>query len=166
MADLDAVFAKHHGNLFRFLSRLSGDPELAKDAVQDTFLRLAKRPPDNGVTLEVWLYRVGAAVARDAIRTRKRRQSLLRNSVHRVPHASEGLDPSAEMERAEVRQVVQRALRGLSDRERTILLMREEGFTHREIADAVGTTTRSVGTLLARAFEKLSRILAPQRETL
>ena len=95
MADLDAVFAKHHGNLFRFLSRLSGDPELAKDAVQDTFLRFAKRPPDNGVPLEVWLYRVGATVARDAIRMRKRRQSLLRDSVHRVPHASEGLDPSA-----------------------------------------------------------------------
>jgi DNA-directed RNA polymerase specialized sigma24 family protein len=33
--------------------------------------------------------------------------------------------------------------------------MREEGFTHREIADAVGTTTGSVGTMFARALAKL-----------
>lgn len=44
----------------------------------------------------------------------------------------------------------------LSERDRTVLLMREEGFRHREIADAVGTTTKSVGTMIARALEKLA----------
>jgi RNA polymerase sigma factor (sigma-70 family) len=166
VVDLDAVFAEHHGALFRFLSRLSGDPELAKDAVQETFLRLAQRPPANGVRVDVWLYRVGATLARDAIRKRQRRQSLLRKSAHRVPHATAALDPSVQVERSEVRRTVQRALRDLSERERTILLMREDGFTHREIAEAVGTTTRSVGTLLARALKKLTRILAVQRESL
>ena len=166
MEDLDAVFAAHHANLFRFLARLSGDPELAKDAVQETFLRLAQNPPDNGVSIEVWLYRVGATVARDAVRTRYRRRSLLRDSEHRIPRAAAGPDPSDELETTEVRRVVQQALQELSVRERTVLLMREEGFKHREIAEAVGTTTRSVGTLLARALDKLSRILAPQREKL
>jgi DNA-directed RNA polymerase specialized sigma24 family protein len=33
--------------------------------------------------------------------------------------------------------------------------MREEGFSHREIAEAVGTTTGSVGTMFARALTKL-----------
>jgi DNA-directed RNA polymerase specialized sigma24 family protein len=34
--------------------------------------------------------------------------------------------------------------------------MREEGFSHKEIADAVGTTTGSVGTLIARALLKFA----------
>jgi DNA-directed RNA polymerase specialized sigma24 family protein len=50
-------------------------------------------------------------------------------------------------------------LNQLEPRDRAVLLMREEGFAHREIADAVGTTTKSVGTMIARALEKLSRHL-------
>jgi DNA-directed RNA polymerase specialized sigma24 family protein len=34
--------------------------------------------------------------------------------------------------------------------------MREEGFAHREIAEALETTTGSVGTLLARALDRLA----------
>jgi DNA-directed RNA polymerase specialized sigma24 family protein len=37
--------------------------------------------------------------------------------------------------------------------------MREEGFAHHEIAETVGTTTKSVGTMIARALEKLARHL-------
>ena len=51
------------------------------------------------------------------------------------------------------------ALATLSDKERAVLLMREEGFTHREIAEAVGTTTGSVGTMIARALDKLAQRL-------
>ena len=51
------------------------------------------------------------------------------------------------------------ALSELSLRDRTVLLMREEGFTHREIAEAVGTTTKSVGTIVARALDKLAGLL-------
>ena len=38
--------------------------------------------------------------------------------------------------------------------------MREEGFAHREIADAIGTTTGSVGTMIARALDKLAERLS------
>jgi DNA-directed RNA polymerase specialized sigma24 family protein len=54
---------------------------------------------------------------------------------------------------------VQTALAALSAKERTVLLMREEGFAHREIAQAVGTTTGSVGTMIARALDKLAERL-------
>jgi RNA polymerase sigma factor (sigma-70 family) len=60
-----------------------------------------------------------------------------------------------DLERTEARAAVRRALACLSEKERTILLMREEGFSHREIAEAVGTTTGSVGTMFARALTKL-----------
>jgi DNA-directed RNA polymerase specialized sigma24 family protein len=61
---------------------------------------------------------------------------------------------------------VRAALDRLSWKERTVLLMREEGFAHHEIAGAVGTTTGSVGTMLARALKKLSVELSPTTESL
>jgi RNA polymerase sigma factor (sigma-70 family) len=70
------------------------------------------------------------------------------------------------MEAAEARSVVRAALDQLTYRERTLLLMREEGFSHEEMARATGTTTKSVGTMLVRAFRKLSLKLAPDRELL
>jgi RNA polymerase sigma-70 factor (ECF subfamily) len=60
---------------------------------------------------------------------------------------------------------VHAALSQLPARDRTILLMREEGFTHAEIATAVGTTPKSVGTLVARALAKLAALLAPNWES-
>jgi DNA-directed RNA polymerase specialized sigma24 family protein len=54
----------------------------------------------------------------------------------------------------------------LGEKERTVLLMREEGFSHREIADAVGTTTGSVGTMIARALDKLAAELPLDAEDL
>ena len=44
--------------------------------------------------------------------------------------------------------------------------MRAEGFSHQEIASAVGTTTKSVGTLIARSLDKLANMLTLDREDL
>jgi RNA polymerase sigma factor (sigma-70 family) len=60
----------------------------------------------------------------------------------------------------ERRKVVRAALDRLSLKDRTLLLMREEGFSHHEIARAVGTTTKSVGSMIARALKKLSTELS------
>jgi DNA-directed RNA polymerase specialized sigma24 family protein len=42
--------------------------------------------------------------------------------------------------------------------------MREEGFAHREIAEAVDTTTGSIGTIVARALDKLAAELRLDEE--
>ena len=76
------------------------------------------------------------------------------------------LAPDEETERSERRRMVRAALDRLSLKERTVLLMREEGFAHHEIAEAVGTTTGSVGTMLARALRKLSAELSAKSENL
>lgn len=59
--------------------------------------------------------------------------------------------------------MVREALGELSERDQTMLLMREEGFKYSEIAEAVDVAPGSVGTLLARAarrFEETYTALA------
>lgn len=161
--DAARLFAEHHASLFRYLARLTGDPDAAEDAAQEAFVRLVERPPAPGET-RAWLFRVGTNAAWLAARTRKRRRRLLEGAPERAPVGDAPLPPDVAAERAQERARVTRALQGLKERDRVILLMREEGFTHREIAEAVGTTTPSVGTLIARALAKLAAQLQLDEE--
>ncbi len=72
----------------------------------------------------------------------------------------------AVLEQNERRRAVREVLGKLSTKERTILLMREDGFLHREIAETVGTTTKSIGTMLVRALNKLAQDLGEEVEEL
>lgn len=150
------LFEAHHDGLRRYLIRLTGDPGVAEDASQEAFTRLVDRLPDEPENPRAWLYTVATNAARDRLRKRTRRGRILRQKADRVPRPGPGPDPAEELDRRETRRRVRRALDRLSERDRTVLLMREEGFRHREIADAVGTTTKSVGTMIARALEKLA----------
>src|SRR5262249_23795678 len=148
------LFERHHEALYRYLVRLSGDADVAADAAQEAFVRLLERPPASPVE-RAWLFKVGTNFVVEGRRTAARRERLLDGGVERTM-ADSPRDPHANLEADERRRAVIAALSRLSDKERIAILMREEGFTHREIADAVGTTTGSVGTLLARTLERLA----------
>jgi RNA polymerase sigma-70 factor (ECF subfamily) len=159
---VSALVAAHRAAVVRYLARYTGDPDLAEDLAQETFVRLRDRPPADRSEPRRWLFTVATNLARDAHRTAQRRGELAREGVDRLPVADPPPDPAAAMEREEIGRRVGAALATLPDRDRTILLMREEGFSHREIADAVGTTTKSVGTLIARALDKMAGALEPE----
>jgi RNA polymerase sigma factor (sigma-70 family) len=165
MLDAARLFDDHHQSLYRYLVRLSGDADLAADAVQEAFLRLVERPPRLAGGARAWLFRVATNVVLETVRTHSRRGRLLATAEARSPVGDAPHDPHEIVEAGERRRVVSDALAMLSEKERTALLMREEGFSHREIAEAVGTTTGSVGTLVARALDKLAGILALDRES-
>lgn len=160
--DFDAAFAQHHAPLFRYLHRLLGDADAAADLTQEAFVRLLENPlPDDEV--RPWLFTVATNLARDLARARSRRRRLLQEegeSEGVVPHRPPG--PDEETARRRRIEQVRAALDRLSERDREILLMREEGFRYAEIADVIGVASTSVGTLLARA---LRRFQAAYEET-
>jgi RNA polymerase sigma factor (sigma-70 family) len=155
----------HHPELYRYLVGLTGDADLAADAAQETFTRLLEKPP-SGDRHRAWLFTVATNVVRAWSNRRKRRGELLGDDLERAAISDPPPGPDARAESNELRQVVRNALDDLSEKERTVLLMREEGFSHREIAEAVGTTTGSVGTMIARALDKLAETLPLDAEDL
>ena len=119
-------------------------------ALQQGFVRLLGRemPEDEA---RLWLFTVATNLFRDGARTRKRRERLL--SVRPwTPTALPRPDEAAE--RAATVKAVRGALDTLAERDRQMLLMREEGFRYDEIAKVVGVAPGSVGTLLARAARR------------
>lgn len=155
MLDIEELFAENYGGLFRYLVRLTGDSDLAADVAQETFVRLVEKEPDNK-GIRAWLYRVATNLVRDDARVSRRRIELLQERSSRLPHGDPPREADVALEVEERRRTVRIALDALGERDRTVLLMREEGFSHQEIAVAVGTTTKSVGRMIARALQKLS----------
>jgi RNA polymerase sigma-70 factor (ECF subfamily) len=154
------LFEDHHASLFRYLTRLSGDADLAADAAQEAFVRLIEGAGRAGASApRAWLFTVGTNLVLEGGRTRTRRAHLLERDPARVPAGDPPVDAQTRLEADERRRVVSAALLALSEKERTALLMQQEGFSHREISGVVGTTTGSVGTLLARALDKLASAL-------
>lgn len=154
----DRLFERLYPGLFRYLRRLTGDADAAEDAAQETFVRLTGQTlPDDEV--RPWLF----TVATNLIRDRARKADRHRRLQSHVP-AAQGPDlPDVSAERSERIAMVRRALSQLSERDRAMLLMREEGFKYSEIATAVDVAAGSVGTLLARAARRFAETYTAMR---
>lgn len=161
--DLERVYREHAQGLLRFLTRYCGDQELAADAVQESFLRLSRASPREE-SVRAWLFRTGVNFVLDAGRTKRRQLRILGAAPDRVPVGEASPQPDEELDRRERRERVASALDALSERDRRVLLLRAEGFLYREIADELGITTQSVGSVLLRATRKLAGELDLIRE--
>jgi RNA polymerase sigma-70 factor, ECF subfamily len=148
--DFDALFERLYPSLYRYLHRLTGDADVAEDIAQEAFVRLLRQPlPEAEV--RPWLFTVAMNLVRDRARKSERRIRLLSGAP---PLTTVSPGPDEDIERAERIQGVRRALEKLPDRDRQLLLMREEGFKYEEIAGVIGVAPASVGTLIARALRR------------
>lgn len=158
--EIQALFEEGFPPLYRYCLRLTGDADVAQDVAQEAFVRLVRdRVQGPPPALRAWLFRVAGNLIRDRYRVTENRRRLL--EAHPVTPGGTP-DPDSELERAETVARVREALDGLSDRDRTLLLMREEGFSYQEMAEAVGVKASSVGTLLARAQERFVEVYQPE----
>ena len=160
MSDPERLFHAHAPSLYRYLVRLTADSDVAADCVQDTFVRLLDR--QHAAVERAWLFKVATNIAFETRRTAVRRDRLLSGAGARIPIGDEAPTPLELVEASERHDRALRALEALNAKERSAVLMREEGFSHREIADALGTTTGSVGTLIARALVKFADAAGPE----
>ena len=159
--DVPDAFRLPYPALSRFSLRFTGDPDAAEDLAQEAFVRLLDRDLPDG-EIRPWLFVVAGNLARDRARKLKRRRRLLEEHP---PSPSVPELPERAAERAERIEIVRGVLATLSDRDRTILLMREEGLRYSEIAEAIGVKQTSVGALVARALRRFSAAWAARDGT-
>lgn len=157
---IEQLFEEYHDAIYGYVYRLTGDADLSADVAQETFIRWVEDEPEDS-NPRAWLYTVATNLVRDQSRVQSRRLVLLQETPDAAPLGAPTPAPDRSVEADERNRMVRRALDALPERERTMLLMQQEGFSHREIADATGTTTKSVGTMLARALRRFADQIAP-----
>jgi RNA polymerase sigma factor (sigma-70 family) len=157
------LFADRHRSLFRYLDRLSGDPALAADIVQETFVKLYQRgamPEDSAA----WLAAVANNLFRDERRRVSRRLRLLAGRSVESTLGDPAPAPDANVFSEGEQRAVKVALEGMAERDRQLLLLREEGLSYRELATVLGIGESSVGTLLMRARHAFQAAVARHRD--
>lgn len=149
-----AFYERSARPLWAYLARVSADPALADDLLQESFIRFlaADAPQDGEVAARRYLFRIGTNLLRDHWRKPK---SAGLDDVS--PEALGIADRSAS---ADARAMLGPALQKLKPRERQLLwLAYAEGYSHREIAAITGLATASIKLLLFRAKRRIAALL-------
>lgn len=156
---LDAVYREHAPRVARWAGRLAGPGLDVEDLVQEVFLTVQRLLPSfrGEAELTTWLYRITFNVVRHR-RRRERLRRWLGGSADDVAGqvASTRPTPVEDLERREAEALVYRALDGLGEKYRTVIILFEiEGLSGEEIAALTGTKLATVWVWLHRARAKL-----------
>ena len=141
-------------SLWAYLARVSSDPALADDLMQESFVRfLCAAPPlDGEVASRRYLFRIATNLLRDHWR---RQRSTPIDEIPEELFATKG-----HAAQSDALAMLGPALAQLRPRDRQLLwLAYAEGYGHREIAEVTGLASASIRLLLFRARRKVARLL-------
>lgn len=157
--DFDTLFSEHWERVYAVLFRLLGDHAAAEDLALEVFWRLYREPPQaaEGGKLIGWLYRVATNLGYNALRAAKRRDHYESEAGIANLEQRPVTDPAVEAERNFHREQVHNVFTEMKPRSVNLLVLRHSGFTYAEIADILGISPGSIGTLLARAEREFER---------
>jgi RNA polymerase sigma-70 factor (ECF subfamily) len=153
----EEILRAHERGILRTCLRMLGDIEDARDAAQETFMRLHRNLSQfrSGRPVAPWLYQVALNQCRDRLRRRRPSETLeLFDPPAEAPH------PEALAAREERRRLVLRGLRRLAEGERAALVLRDlEELPTEEVARILGNSEATVRSQIAKARAKLKTIL-------
>jgi len=149
--------------IYRFAYRLCGEPEAAKDLVQETFLN-AYRGIDRfrgDTQISTWLYTIAS---RACLRMRRRRKGAPERELSLeefIPTSDgefhlqipiDGLSPEAALQNKQLREVLDTAINQLPKKYKMVLVLRDmEGLSAKEVGAIMSLNERAVKSRLHRA---------------
>lgn len=147
MNDFESLFRAQYGRINRLIRRITGEPGAAEELAADIFLKLLRKPPAEEIAVEKWLSQLAVWAAIDHLRSSARRIRQSTASAADDEHSGSHRQWELREEQWRVRSVLQR----LKREQASLLLLREEGYTYAEMAEALGRNPASIGTLMTRA---------------
>ncbi|MCP9235369.1 RNA polymerase sigma-70 factor [Lewinella sp. JB7] len=163
-AALDELFRRYYVDLCRVAIRLVSDGPAAEDIVQEMFTSLwtkRDRLPEETPAVNAYLRRSVRNRSLNFLRDRKRipvddaePSDTTADTLHQ--------QPTAALEREELQTRVNRAIDRLPERCRLVFVMSKvEDMSHREIADELSISVKTVENQMTRAYKFLREWLAP-----
>lgn len=165
ISSLRTLLLAEYVDFDRRLTRRLGSPDLASEALNETYLRLERMRELGQVrSPKAYLFRIALNIAADRRRAEKRR--LTSGEVDALLDIPDDRPDAARVieDRSEI-NLLKRAIAELPERRRRVLMLsRIEGMPNREIATLLGVTVRTVETDLKQAVEHCAdRLKRPTR---
>jgi RNA polymerase sigma factor (sigma-70 family) len=158
-ADFGALVDTHQTEILRYLCRLTGEPSVAEDLFQDTFLRAFGRfgrlRPDSNP--RAWLYRIATNVFLNHRRSTGRRSEVALT----VDVPSESPSPDMAHDGRAALGALSAAIGRLPPRQRAAFVQRRlQGLGYREVSEALGGTEAAARANVYQAVRRLRRELS------
>jgi RNA polymerase sigma-70 factor (ECF subfamily) len=174
-----ALYDRHVGVVHGSVARFLGDPSLAEELVQETFLALWERAPQYEMTAGTvlgWMLGIARNKSIDRLRAMGRRPRVVSSWMpdtddrgddperYLVAGTVVGLSPEADPEQTAaerwVGSIVRATLAAMPSTDRRVLeLAYDEGLSQREIADRLGWPLGTVKSRTRRALAALRSTL-------
>ena|SRR5689334_2293259 len=154
-----ALYDAHVERVYRLAYRMTGDGDLASDFTQETFIRAFARLAQyrGESSLSTWLHAIALSVTLNGMR-KVRRLRLMTEEELDVGHAA----PEKRELPPDLKVKLFAAIDALSEKLRPVFVMHDvEGYTHEEIAGALGIP---VGTSKARLFDARAKLRAALKQ--
>jgi len=154
---INAVLERYEQPLLRHAVRIIGDVEMARDVVQDTFLKLCKSDRNSVEDhLAAWLYTVCRNRALDIQKKEGRMGPLSNNQM--ISDIRKG--PAEIATDNEIHGLVLNALNALSDdQQEAIRLKFQDQLTYREISQIMDKSLGTVSNLITTALSAIRQEL-------
>lgn len=159
----DQLMVAHQQKVMGLSWRMLGNQEDARDAAQETFLRVYKHLNkfDPAQDFAAWLYRIAVNVCRDLARKRGRGNPTSFEAERAAGTLAEPVSPHNTEHRAmhaQERDILLRALAQLTEKERAAIVLRDlEGFPTEEVARMLGSTPTTVRSQISTARVKIKQ---------
>ncbi|HEX3681235.1 MAG TPA: sigma-70 family RNA polymerase sigma factor [Bryobacteraceae bacterium] len=155
----ERIMVLHERMVLRTAQRLLMNAEDAKDAAQEVFLKLHKKLGRfrEDKDLAPWLYRMTVNVCLDS--KRRVRTGVPREQALEPRDGARG--PEEAFRAAQERDLLQAALRQLSERERAAIVLRDlEGCSTAQAAAILGSSEGTVRSQISSARVKIRKFIA------
>ncbi len=161
---LAPLMERHYGRMYRLALAYLREPQDALEVVQETFVKACRHAGRWSPAAEParWLARIAVNTAIDRYRRRRRRpeESMAEEAEREMRWASADGSPEDELLNRERRERLDRAMLGLPERQRAVLVLRHyEDMSLEEIGSALGMRLGTVKSTLHRAIGQLRRRL-------
>jgi RNA polymerase sigma-70 factor, ECF subfamily len=157
----DEIIISHQRKVITLAWRLLGNQDDARDAAQETFLRVYRHLNKFDPTRDFsgWLYRIAINVCRDFARRRNRRKhASLEAEVEagNLPEPASRDNTEAAAVHAQEKAMIARALATLTAKERAAIVLRDmEGLPTEEVARILGSSPVTVRSQICSARKKI-----------
>jgi RNA polymerase sigma-70 factor (ECF subfamily) len=169
---LEKLLERHQGAVYRFGMKMCGEPEDAKDVLQETLFAAVRTLPDfrGASSVSTWLYTIARSFCLKKRRTSKfapdRIESLEAQGEASAEVADHRRTPEEDASARQTKQVLDAAIAELDPMYREVLVLRDiEGLAAAEVAEILGLTVEAVKSRLHRARvavrERVAPILVP-----
>ena len=156
---VERAMMDYESPLIGYAATILNDPDLARDVVQDTFIRLCQQDPAKVQdSLKSWLFTVCRNRALDLLRKDKRSQPLDDIAWKKV--AGPGLQPDEQADQQERLSQLTIYLNRLTDNQREVITLKfQQGLSYQEIHEITGLATGNIGFLIHTGLKRLREIL-------